>query len=243
MGEFMRFGGILDMSTIDYPGKVSSVVFLHGCNFRCPFCHNKLLVEGDEYQEAEIYKIIESIKKHSGFIDAVVITGGEPTLQKELEELCRGLKGIKLLVKLDTNGYEPEIVEKLLKNGLLDFISMDIKSAPEKYNKLSGISCNLDKIKKTLEIIKKSGVDYELRTTIIPGINDTEEDIKSVIDFIKPARTYVLQQFKQENGTLSDEFANIQKTDRDLLLKLAKIVKNNGLNVKIRTEEAGEEEL
>ncbi len=238
----VRIGGILDMSTVDYSGKVSSVIFFHGCNFRCPFCYNIALIEGNDYQELEITEVIEKIKKNREFIDAVAITGGEPTLQIEgLKELCKGLKSMKLLVKLDTNGYMPDMVKKLLDGKLLDFVSVDIKASSDKYNKLSGINCDLTRVKRTLEILRDSGVDYELRTTIVPGANDSEEDIRKVCDFIKPAKAYVLQQFRHEGGTLDKSLSNTPKTKRVKLLKLANIVKKQGLNVKIRTEEEGEE--
>lgn len=233
----MRIGGILDMSTVDYPGKVSSVVFFHGCNFRCPFCYNVSLVLGDDYQEIKPSDLVSSIKSHKGFIDAVVLTGGEPTIQPDLEELCRSIKNLKLLVKLDTNGYEPEKVKRLLEERLLDFISVDIKSSPLKYSSMAGVECNLSRIKETLDAIKDSGVDYEFRTTIVPGKNDTPEDIRAICAFIKPAK-YVLQQFRPEGGTIGN--IEVDKMDKDRLLELAFLAKKEGLNVKTRTEEDGE---
>jgi len=236
----LKVGDVLDLSTVDYPGKISSVVFFYGCNFRCPFCYNVKLVEGNEYKEKEVGELIEIIKGKK-FVDAVTLTGGEPTIQPEVKELCEGLKKLKFLVKLDTNGYEPDVVKKLIKSGFLDFVSMDIKASPEKYNELSGITCNLDKIKETLEILKSSDIDYELRTTIVPGLNDSKEEIKKICDFIKPAKVYVLQQFRPEGGTLDKSLSNMPKIDRKELIKLAKIAKKEGLKVKTRTEEEGEE--
>lgn len=234
----MKIGGILDMSTVDYPGKTSSVIFFHGCNFRCPFCYNINLVIGDDYQETEPSDIVEVIRKHREFIDAVVLTGGEPTVQPEcLEELCMGIKKLKLLVKLDTNGYSSESVKKLLERGLLDFVSVDIKASPDKYSKLAGTECDLARIKDTLSILRASGIDYELRTTVVPGHNDSPEDIKAICDFIKPA-PYVLQQFRPEGGTLGGLKA--EKMDRDKLLELARLASKEGLSVKVRTEEDGE---
>lgn len=225
------------MSTVDYPGKVSSVIFFHGCNFRCPFCYNVSLVIGNEYQEIEPSDLVRSIKKQKGFIDAVVLTGGEPTLQPELEELCVGIKNLKLLVKLDTNGYEPEIVKGLLGKRLLDFVSIDIKASPKKYNKLAGVDCNLSRIRETLDAMKTSGIDYELRTTIVPGQNDTPEDVKAICDFIGPC-TYVLQQFRPESGTIGN--LGVDKMDKTKLKELALVAKKEGLKVKTRTEEDGE---
>ncbi|UCG94983.1 MAG: anaerobic ribonucleoside-triphosphate reductase activating protein [archaeon] len=236
----MRIGGVLDMSTVDYPGKISSVVFFHGCNFRCPFCYNVSLVEGEDYREVGTKDILGELKKNREFIDAVVMTGGEPTLQPEaLEELSRQAKDLKLLVKLDTNGYTPDILRKLLKSGLLDFVSLDIKASPEKYNRLAGINCDLNKIKQSIQIIRNYGVEYELRTTIVPGQNDDPEDIRKICDFIGSS-PYVLQQFRPEGGTLGKSL-KAEKMDKNKLEKLAEISKERGLKVKIRTEEGGEE--
>ncbi len=240
----IKTGGILDMSTVDYPGRLASVMFFYGCNFRCPFCYNTELVEGEKYIEPTVEEVLKRIRKNREFINAVVITGGEPTLQPEgLEEVCSGLKGLKLLVKLDTNGYNPDVVEKLLKKGLLDFVSMDIKTSPRHYNKLSGIECDITRIAKTIGILRDSETDYELRTTIIPGINDSVEEINEICSFIKPAGTYVLQQFRPGEGTLNKSLSNLPKMDRDNIVKLAETAKKTGLKVKIRTEEQGEEEL
>ena len=235
----IKIGGILEMSTVDYTGKISSVVFFCGCNFRCPFCHNVSLVTEKNCKKVEVEKVIEKIKKFRGFIDAVVITGGEPTLQSAgLEELVKGLKDLKLLVKLDTNGSMPDVVKRLVP--FLDFISLDVKSSPEKYPELSGTSPNLNDITKTMSIVKKSGVSYEFRTTIVPGLNDKEEDMKKICSFIGRPMVYVLQQFRADEGTLDPKFSKKPKTDRNVIQKLGEVAKNLGLTVKIRTEEDGE---
>ena len=235
----INIGGILDISTVDYPGKVSSVVFFCGCNFRCPFCYNVSLVRGEACEEVEVEEVVKKIKGFKEFIDSVTITGGEPTLQEEgLKELCIGLKNMKLLVKLDTNGYRPEVLKELV--NLVDFVSLDVKAPPDKYNFLSGIECELQKIKKSIEILKNSEIDYELRTTVVPGVNDSVDDIKKLCEFIGKVKCYVLQQFRPEGGTLDPKFSETEKMDRNRLWELAKVAKSFGLNVKIRTEEDGE---
>jgi len=241
----INVGGILDMSTVDYPGKVSSVVFLCGCNFRCPFCYNFKLVFGEGCKEVDTAYIINKIKKYSEFLDAVVITGGEPSLQSDaLKELCKKIKDeLKLLVKIDTNATNPECVKQLVEGGLLDFVSMDLKASPEKYKKLSGVDANISKIKETLEFLKNSNIDYEIRTTIVPGLNDSTEDIKKMCEFLGKVKVWILQQFVSEHGTLDKSLSNVKNTKREALLKLAEVAKNCAKKVKIRTEEEGEEEV
>ena len=238
----LRVGGILDMSTVDYPGKVSSVIFLHGCNFRCPFCYNTKLVEGDEYTEMSVDGIMRELKEDSDFIDAVCITGGEPTLQFDgLLELCRSIKSAGKLVKLDTNGYLPEKLGKILDEKVVDFVSMDIKAPPVKYSKMSGIEPDLSRIERSIGLLKDSGVNYELRTTLVMDYNDTEDDLSGICDFIGIPMSYVLQQFRGSEGTLDKSLSSLPKTDRQKLIRLAGLVRKRGINVKIRTEEEGEE--
>jgi len=238
----MRIGGIIDMSTVDYPGKVCSVVFFHGCNFHCPFCYNVSLVEGNDYRNVGVEEVLKELEKARGFIDAVTITGGEPTMQPEdLIEFCRCLREMNLLVKLDTNGYNPGFLAEILEKNLVDFVSMDIKSDMAGYNRMSGIECDLSRIKKSVDILRSSNIEYEFRTTIVPGQNDKPSVIEGICDFIKPAQPYVLQQFRPGEGTLGNIKA--EKMDKKKLRELAVVARENGLKVKIRTEEDGEESL
>lgn len=236
MPEKLKVGGILDMSTLDYPGKISSVVFLHGCNFRCPFCFNYGLVAGKNYKEMGLEEIIKKISGFRDFIDAVVITGGEPTLQ-DIEELCRLLKKMNLLVKLDTNGTSPDIVKKLAAQHLVDFVAMDVKAPFGGYSKAAGV--NLDentvmKIRETFHFLTGSGVDCEFRCPVVPGVN--MEFMESLAQDAEGAKNFVLEQFWADKGTLGNIEGAIS---REQLLDIARLFKNR--TVKIRTREKGEE--
>lgn len=240
----MKIGGILDLSTVDYPGKAAAVIFLHGCNFRCPFCFNHELVLGSKYAERSEEEIASHISKFKEFIEGVVITGGEPTLQpEELEKLCKKLKALKLLIKLDTNGTNPEAVKKLIDSRLIDFVALDVK-APfnvKDYSRVAGVKPAdarefLKKIRATLKILMNSSVSYECRCPIVPGLNDAM--LKKLADDVKEANCFVLEQFLNEK-TLDPKLLQIAGYPREKMIDFAKQFKNK--TVKIRTRENGEE--
>jgi len=237
INQKFRIGGILDISTIDYPGKLTSVIFLYGCNFRCPFCFNFDLVTGKPSREVNVKEIIEKIKSFRDFVAAVVITGGEPTLQP-LEELCREIKKMILLVKVDTNGTNPDMIEKLIKGKLIDFVALDIKAPFDKYSRVvnSINEQDVNNVKKTFDLIINSDIDYECRTPVVPSIN--KQYMKELADDVKDSNVFVLEQFTSEKGSLG----NIEgKITREELKHIAKLFSNK--IVKIRTIEAGEEIL
>ncbi len=231
----LKIGGILDISTIDYPGKLTSVIFLHGCNFRCPFCFNPELVLGKPSRELHVKEIIEKISNFRDFIDAVVITGGEPTLQP-LEFLCKELRKIGLFVKIDTNGSNPDVIENLIRKGLIDFVALDIKAPFSKYSRVIGNvrEQDVNNIKKTFEMLLNFDIDYECRTPVVPNVN--MQHMQELAEDVKPSKVFVLEQFKCEKGTLSGIKGSIS---REELVKIAKMFSNK--TVKIRTAESGEE--
>jgi len=191
----MKIGGLQRLSLIDYPDKVSAVVFLAGCNFRCSFCYNKDLVEGKNLQkikEEDFFKFLEGRK---GLIDGVCITGGEPTLDKELIEFISKIKKRGFLVKLDTNGNNPEVLKELVDK--IDFIAMDVKASFNKYEEIVNAKVEIEKLKKSIEIISNSGIDYEFRMTVVPELH-SEEDIISVARMLKGKKKLVLQNFKSD---------------------------------------------
>jgi pyruvate formate lyase activating enzyme len=191
----MDIKGIQKTSLVDYPGKISSVLFFGGCNFSCGYCHNPDLVRGSNdlrtYSESEI---LEFLKNRSSLIDGVVVTGGEPTLYKDIESFIQTIKDIPLYVKIDTNGSNPSIIEKLLKKSIVDYIAIDIKSSPEKYELAAGVKVNTDLILDTVKLVKDSGVDYELRTTCAPPFVSSNDFIK-IKEWIGSVKKYYLQQF------------------------------------------------
>ena len=242
--ERLKVGGILDMSTLDYPGKISSVIFLHGCNFRCPFCFNFDLVKGKKYSEMASEEILKKIAGFRDFIDAVVITGGEPTLQ-DVENLCKGLKQMGLLVKIDTNGTNPEIVKKLVSQQLIDFVAMDVKAPFNNYSRAAGVNLDensIKRIKETFDFLIKSKIDYEFRCPVVPGVN--LELMEQLAHDVKGAKIFVLEQFWAEKGTLGNIGGTVggeALRSREQLLEVSKLFKN-GI-VKIKTRERGEETI
>lgn len=197
--------GFQSVSSIEYPDTIASIVFFSGCNFRCPFCHNKELVFEDEKRDYfDTYEILDKIKERKKIIDGISITGGEPTLCPWIGEFIKCIKQMDLKVKLDTNGTMPKVLEKLLDEKLLDYIAMDIKAPKEKYNILSGIKKpNMNDIEKSITIIKESGIDYEFRTTVIPKYH-TMKDMINIAKWIEGANKYFIQQFRGIN-TLDSE--------------------------------------
>jgi len=231
----MKIGGLQKLTLIDYPNKVAATVFLFGCNFRCPYCQNPELVDPEkvnnrqEISEKEFFDFLDSKK---GLIDGVCITGGEPTIHKELSDFIKKIKAKKFLVKLDTNGSNPEILKKLIDAKLLDFIAMDIKSSPENYNKASGVKVDLKKIKKSIEIIKNSGIDYEFRITVVSGLVE-EKDIEKIGKWLKGTKNFALQQF-QNKKVLDKSFEKIQPYPDEILKEFQKILEKYIEKIELR---------
>ena len=202
----MNIGGLLKNTMIDYPGKLSCGIFLSGCNFDCPYCHNPDLVKGctsrsAEFDPADIYRFI---KDRKAFLDGVVISGGEPTLQDDLFDLCRQIKKIGYPVKLDTNGSRPRVIKRLLYEGLVDYIAMDLKTDPVLYATYIKANCNAKAIIASIEIIMESAVGYEFRTTCVKPIV-TPAVIENIGRLINGASLYALQRFR-ENRMLHPNF-------------------------------------
>lgn len=197
----MEFVGIDKFSLLDYDEKVSVVLFSPACNFRCPFCHN-----GESVLNANtpipFNEILEYLKSRVGLIDAVVFTGGEPTLMPELVDRIRKVKGLGFLIKLDTNGTNPGIVEELLDEGLLDYVAMDIKNSEAMYSETAGCpQINMENIKKSIKIIENSRINYEFRTTLVKEYH-TEKSIREMADLVKGAKQLYLQKFVDREGVI-----------------------------------------
>jgi pyruvate formate lyase activating enzyme len=197
----MDIRGFIETSLLDWDGKITSVVFLPGCNFNCPYCSNWILVhEPETLPVINLNTIDNFLSGRKDFIDGVVITGGEPTLHPWLPELAKHFKSLGLLVKLDTNGSNPEVLSALLAQNLLDYIAMDIK-APfnEKYQEAVGANVDIQKIRESICLIIASGIDHEFRTTVIPGLIG-EKEIESMAKELSGAKKYVLQWFVPQHA-------------------------------------------
>ncbi|MCD6152514.1 MAG: anaerobic ribonucleoside-triphosphate reductase activating protein [Syntrophobacterales bacterium] len=204
----MKIGGLQKFSLIDYPGEICAIVFTQGCNFRCPYCHNPELADPDLYEECiPEEEIFAFLKKRKGKLDAVSITGGEPTLQPDLIDFIKKIKTMGYLIKIDTNGSHPETLKTLIEDKLIDYVAMDVKAPLEKYQKITMSKTNPDLIKQSIKLIKKSRVPYEFRTTIVKS-QLNEKDLLSISELVKNTRLYILQKFiptKTVNPKFMDE--------------------------------------
>jgi len=199
-------GGLLPVSFLDWEGKVTSVVFLQGCNFRCPYCHNRdLVLRFTETLDPK--QVIKEIKQKKNFLDGVVISGGEPTLSLELPFFIRQLKGeIKLPVKLDTNGSNPNMLAMLINEGLISAVAMDIKGPWDKYSDITRSKVDINKILESLRLIKQSGIEYVLRTTYVPQLMSLE-DLRKIQEQISYDSAWRIQLFRP-NSTLDESFSD-----------------------------------
>ena len=176
----MRIVGLQKLTLLDYPGKVACTVFLGGCNFRCPFCHNGELLDADVEPIMEQEELIEFLSKRKGVLDGVCITGGEPTLQPDLPQLLSQIKALGLHIKLDTNGYRPDVLRALVEAGLVDYVAMDVKNGPSYYGATVGIpQLKLDRIEESIRFLLSGAVDYELRTTVVQELH-SEDSIREM---------------------------------------------------------------
>ncbi len=176
----MNIAGLQKMTLLDFPGKVACTVFLQGCNFRCPFCHNGEILDNtaDPFLTAE--ELLEFLGKRKGLLDGVCITGGEPTLQKDLPELIAAIKSLGFAVKLDTNGNRPDVLKALLAQNLVDYVAMDIKNSPQLYGETTGIAnFSVDKISESIQILMTGATPYEFRTTVVSEYH-TEESFRQI---------------------------------------------------------------
>src|SRR4030042_233161 len=221
----IEIGGFQKTTFIDFPGRLAATIFLIGCNFRCPFCYSPELVLPEKIKfQPRIPKkdFFQFLKERKGLIEGVVICGGEPTIHEDLPQFIEKIKDSGYLVKLDTNGSHPEMLKKLIDEKLIDYVAMDIK-APltfSKYDEATGIKTDLKKIKKSIEIIKKSGIDYEFRTTVVPTVH-TKENIIQIARDIKPAKRYFLQNFRPEK-TINPDFEEIKPCSKEFLAEIKK---------------------
>ncbi len=229
----MEICGFQRISLIDYPGKVASIVFVSGCNMRCPFCHNSDLALKN-YSKLYVYQqetILRKLRDSGKFIDGVEITGGEPTLQLDLVDFIMQCKEMGLLVKLDTNGSNPRKLKELLDKKLVDYVAMDIKTAPDaaKYSMAIGVNnaAILRNIYESIDLLMSSGIEYEFRTTVVPGLVSTE-DLMAIAHRINGAKAYYLQQYTP-NNTLDPAYEKLMPFNDSVLIDACAAIKQQGL--------------
>lgn len=222
----MKIHGLQKMTLLDFPGKVACTVFLGGCEFRCPYCHNTELLDPNAPELMNGEQLLAFLKKREGLLDGVAITGGEPLLRPELPELLKAIRELGYMVKLDTNGDHPDELRKVVEAGLVDYVAMDIKNSPERYGETIGIpdidiSNIISNIKKSVEyLINENKVDYEFRTTTLKQFHD-EESFKGIAQWIKGAKRYYIQNFVDRDTV---PFGGLESYEPEILQKFLDIV-------------------
>lgn len=205
----MQIAGLQKSSLLDYPSKIAAVIFTLGCNFRCPYCHNPNLItavsSNSLFDETAVFNFL---KQRQGKLDAVVVSGGEPSLQKDIAEFFRKIKDLGYLAKLDTNGTNPDVIKRLVNEKLVDYIAMDIKSPLNKYEQTVCRSIDIGKISESIEFIMSCGVEYEFRTTVVRSQLDIL-DFENIGKTLKGAKRYYLQKFRSDI-TLNPDFSKEQ---------------------------------
>ena len=208
----MKIGGFQKLSLVDFPGTVSAVAFTPGCGFSCSYCHNPDLISPGREEVFTVSEVIDELKKSRRMIDGVVITGGEPTIHEGLAEFLKEVRRLELLIKLDTNGMHPFSVEQIIKNNLVDYIAMDIKSSWKKYSSVTGIAMDERLIRncgKTLSIIQDSGIDHEFRTTVFPAVHSLD-DFREIASYLIPGEKSFLQKIRPQTtlSSLEEELSH-----------------------------------
>lgn len=217
----MYISGIQKLTLLDFPGKTACTIFCYGCNFLCPFCHNALLVTEKAEGFIDEEDIFSFLKKRQGILDGVCVTGGEPTLQKDLKSFLKRIKEMGFAVKLDTNGYKPDLLKEIIDEGLCDYVAMDVKNTPEKYALTVGKTIDTDKILQSISVLKEEKIPCEFRTTVVKEFH-TEEDIKEIARLLKGSVPFFLQQFKDSGNLISDGLSAYTKEEMVSLTEKAR---------------------
>lgn len=228
----MQFHGFQKLTLLDFPGKVACLLFTGGCNFRCPFCHNAGLVThlGEKtYSEEEILSYLE---KRKGILDGVCVTGGEPLLQSGLSAFLKKVKALGYAVKLDTNGSFPDRLKALVFDGLVDYVAMDIKNAPEKYALTVGTEADLAAVKESVSFLLSGAVDYEFRTTLVAELH-TAADMEAIGEWIKGAKRYFLQTFRDSGDLIG---TGLGALDEESTRAFSEIAQRYAIPAQIRGE-------
>ena len=205
----MRICGLQTLSMVDYPGKLAATVFTGGCNLRCPFCHNALLVTRlEESPILQQEEILSFLKRRRGLLDGVVLSGGEPLIQPGVPEFLQKVRALGFSIKLDTNGYRPEVLKRLCEKGLVDYVAMDIKACEERYPAVAGVSSlQMENIRESIEFLKSGAVPYEFRTTVVRELHSAE-DFQKIGPWIAGAPLYFLQNFSDSGSVLNPVYTS-----------------------------------
>ena len=220
----MEFQGLNKLSLLDYPGKVAAILYMNKCNFCCEFCHNwNSLIAAKDNEDIIFDDILSFLKKRIGVLDGVVVTGGEPTLMPDLEDKISKIKELGYLVKLDTNGTNPEVVKNLVDKHLIDYVAMDVKSSLEEYARFTKDDKLFSKVEETIKYLKSNVIDYEFRCTLISEYH-SEDVIRKMSKLLKGGKKLYLQQFKVSDGVLNK---NLHPVDEGLANKFVDIFRKD----------------
>ncbi|MBQ8952794.1 MAG: anaerobic ribonucleoside-triphosphate reductase activating protein [Clostridia bacterium] len=218
----MKIHGLQKMTLLDFPGRVACTVFLGGCDFRCPFCHNFELVDGSAEPVMDEEEFFSFLEKRRGLLDGVAVTGGEPCLRPDLPDFLRRIKNMGYAVKLDTNGTHPALLRAILEEGLADYVAMDIKNSPEKYARTVGLkTVDIGLIRESARLLMESGTDYELRTTVVDELHEAA-DFEAIGAWIAGARHYFLQVFTDRESV---PYGNLHAPSAEKMREYAGIVR------------------
>lgn len=219
----MKFYGMQKMTLLDYPGYVACTLFTGGCNFRCPFCHNALLVlDLDENYTIPEEEVLAFLKKRQGLLDGVCVTGGEPLINKDIGDFLSKVKELGFKIKLDTNGTNPALLKELVSQNLVDYVAVDIKNSPEKYAETVGLkSFDMSPINETVNFLLSGAVDYEFRTTVTKQFH-TEKSMEEAARFIRGAKRYFLQNFVDSGNLIGSGITGQSKEEMEKLLAVVK---------------------
>lgn len=227
----MKINGLQKLTLLDFPGRTACTVFLAGCDFRCPFCHNYELTDAGADVVMESDELLEFLKGRVGRLDGVAITGGEPTMRKDLPELLAAIKALGYATKLDTNGNHPKVLKRLLDEHLVDYVAMDVKNSPERYAITAGLErLDLTNVRESLELLKNSGIDYELRTTVVAQLHDASS-FEAIGPMIAGAPRYFLQAFADRDTV---PFAGFTAPSKEELEHYADIIRPYVKDVRLR---------
>ena len=217
----MQILGLNKTTLLDYPEQVAATAFTGGCNFRCPFWHNMDLVLGEVEPALSTEDFFAFLEKRKGILDGVCITGGEPTLQKDLPDFIRGIRDKGYLVKLDTNGYRPKVLEELLRENLLDYVAMDIKSSVENYPRVTGMAdLDVTGIQESVSLLKSAGIPYEFRTTVVKGLHRIDE-FDEIGRWLQGAEAYFLQAFRENEKVPDKSLSSFSEAEMREMKQLA----------------------
>ena len=227
----MKIHGLQKMTLLDYPGKIACTVFLAGCDFRCPFCHNSELITGDAEVIMDDKELLDFLKKRQGVLEGVAITGGEPLLRKDIKELLVGIKELGYPVKLDTNGNHPAILKELVNEGLVSYVAMDVKNSKERYAQTIGLEeFDIANVDESINFLLNSDIDYEFRTTALKELHD-ESSFEAIAGWIEGAKNYYIQNFVDRDTVVFD---GLHGFDEEELKRFSEIVTPHVNKVGIR---------